>query len=95
MSDPFPDYFAVLAYAKVNDLEIAWEHSPPFRKWSRRLPPDEFEVREVLHTRKGPTLVGLFSKEFVRAERRENQERLSAKREAWHQSGGRRLRTRT
>jgi hypothetical protein len=53
MSDPFRDYFAVLAYAKVNDLEIAWEHSPPFRKWSRRLPPDEFEVREVLHTRKG------------------------------------------
>jgi hypothetical protein len=34
MSDPFPDYFAVLAYAKVNDLEIAWEHSPPFRKWT-------------------------------------------------------------
>jgi hypothetical protein len=57
-----------------------WKHSPPFRKWSRRLPPEQFEIREVLQTRKGPTLVGLFSKDFVRAERRENQGRLAATR---------------
>ena len=89
MGDPFADYFAVLAYAKTNDLEIAWEHSPPFRKWQHKLPSDAFEIRDVLHTRKGPTRVGLFAKEFVRAERREIRERVAAQREAWRQRGGR------
>jgi len=91
MSDPFADYFAVLAYAKTNDLEIAWEHSPPFRKWQRKLQPGAFEIRDVPHTRKGPTRVGLFAKEFVRAERRENRERFAAQREAWRRRGGRGL----
>jgi hypothetical protein len=90
-SDPFKDYTAVQEYAQANDLEVVWEHSLPFRKWRRRLSPEQFEVREVLHTRKGPTHVGLFSKEFVRAERRENQERLAATRDTWRLRGGRRI----
>jgi hypothetical protein len=90
-SDPFPDYSAVLGYAKANDLEITWEHSPAFQKWQRKLAPEQFEVREVLHTRKGPTHVGLFAKALVRAERVANRERFAAQREAWRQRGGRRL----
>jgi hypothetical protein len=89
-SDPFPDYFAVQAHAEANDLEVAWEGSPVFRKWRRKLSPGQFEVRAVLRTHKGPTRVGLFSKEFVRAEWRENQERLAAKREARQRNGWRR-----
>jgi hypothetical protein len=54
-----------------------------FIEWRRRLPPEQFEVREVCFTHaRGPTHVGLFSKELVRAERRENQERL------WGTRGG-------
>jgi hypothetical protein len=74
-SNLFEDHSAVQEYAQTNDLEVVWKHSPPFRKWSRRLPPEQFEIREVLCTRKGPTHVGLFSKKFVRAEWRETQER--------------------
>ena len=88
--DPFRDHLAVQGYAQANDLEVAWAGSPVFRKWQRKLSPGQFEVRAVLHTHKGPTNVGLFSKEFVRAEWRENQERLAAKREAWRRNGWRR-----
>lgn len=89
-SDPFEDYSAVQEYAEANDLEVAWEGSTVFRKWQRKLAPEQFEVRPVLHTNKGPTHVGLFAKELVRAEWRENQERLAAKREARRQRGDRR-----
>jgi len=88
MSDPFPDHLAVQTYAEANDLEIAWEHSTTFRKWQRRLSPEQFEIRPVLRTNKGPTHVGLFAKEFIRAEWREKGERLAAKHEAWRQRGG-------
>ena len=89
-SDPFNGYSAVQEYAQANDLEVVWEGSAVFRKWQRKLAPEQFEVRSVLRTNKGPTHVGLFAKEFVRAERRENHERLAAKRKAWRQRGGRR-----
>jgi hypothetical protein len=88
-SDPFRDHVAVQEYAEAYDLEVAWESSTTFRKWQRKLSAEQFEVRAVLRTHKGPTRVGLFSKELIRAEWRENQERLAAKRDARQRSGGR------
>ncbi len=91
-SDAFTDYSAVLAYAKAGGFEIVWEHSPGFAKWQRKLAPEQFEIHEVLHTRKGPTHVGLYAKALVRAERIMNQKRFAAQREARRQRGGRQLR---
>jgi hypothetical protein len=84
-SNPFRDHVAVQEHAGAHDLEVAWEGSTTFRKWRRKLSPEQFEVHAVLRTHKGPTRVGLFSKELIRTEWRENQ-----KRDAWRQRGGRR-----
>ena len=59
-SNPFEDYSAVQEYAQANDLEVASRAPTVFRVRQRKLAPEQFEVRPVLRTNKGPTHVGLF-----------------------------------
>jgi hypothetical protein len=73
----FADHVEVQEYAERNGLDYAWAATPLFEKRKRTLPPDEFEVRPV-RTKRGVTMVGLFSKAVARAEREADAPRRDA-----------------
>ena len=64
----FKDHIEVQEYAERNGLDYTWAGTKLFAKLERTLPPDQFEVRPV-RTRRGITIVGLFSAGITRAER--------------------------
>jgi hypothetical protein len=83
-AEPFKDHVEVHEYAERNGLDYAWAGTALFERRRRTLPADQFEVRPV-RTRKGITMVGLFSKAIARAEREAdapNRERLAKARMA-------------
>jgi hypothetical protein len=69
MGDPaeFKDHVEMLEYADRNDLDYAWQNTALFEKRRRTMPPGQFEVRPV-RTKRGVTMVGLFSAAITRAE---------------------------
>jgi hypothetical protein len=72
-------------YAARNGLDYAWEGTALFNKRKRGLAPDQYVIRPV-HTRKGTTMVMLFSKAVARAEWEADaprQKQLAAKHRAW------------
>src|SRR5262245_42096109 len=70
MDDPaeFADHLAMQEYAERAGLDYTWAGTPLFEKRRRTLPPDQFRVRPV-RTKRGTTMVGLFSAAITRAER--------------------------
>src|SRR5947207_668444 len=95
MGDPaeFKDHVEMLEYADRNGLDYAWQNTALFEKRRRTMPPDQFEVRSV-HTKRGVTMVGLYSAAITRAEREANapyREAVAAKRLARVARGERRL----
>jgi hypothetical protein len=78
----FADHIEMQAYAKRNGLDYVWSGTALFAKRTRTPPPDQFEVRAV-RTRRGVTMVGLFSAAITRAEREADapyREAMAAKR---------------
>jgi hypothetical protein len=78
----FKDHIEMRDYAERNGLDYAWSGMALFDKRRRTLPPDQFEVRPV-RTKRGTTMVGLFSKAITRAEREADapyREAMAAKR---------------
>jgi hypothetical protein len=78
----FANHIEMQEYAERNGLDYAWSGTPLFAKRKRTLPPDQFEVRAV-RTRRGITMVGLFSAAITRAEREADapyREAIAAKR---------------
>jgi len=55
-------------YAERNGLDYTWSGTALYAKRKRTLPANQFEVRAV-RTRRGITMVGLFSASITRAER--------------------------
>jgi hypothetical protein len=55
-------------FAERNGLDYAWAGTALFEKRRRTLPPDQFNTRPV-RTKRGITMVGLFSAAITRAER--------------------------
>ena len=81
----FTDHAQVHAYAEAYDLDLAWEGTAQFNKRRRYLPPAQYVLHPV-KTRRGVTMVMLYSKAIHRAEieaDRPRQERLAAKRAIW------------
>jgi hypothetical protein len=69
-------------FAEVNGLDYAWAGTALFEKRRRTLPPDQFSTRPV-RTKRGITVVGLFSAAITRVERDANapyREAMAAKR---------------
>jgi hypothetical protein len=66
---PFPNHAAALEYAELNGLNLVWAGTTAFEKRQRALSSDQFQVRPV-HTRKGITMAGLFSKEITSGAKR-------------------------
>ena len=64
---PFKDQTEVHEYARANGLEYVWQGTISFEKRQQTLSPDQFQVWAV-NTRKGITMVGLFSKAITEAE---------------------------
>ena len=92
----FKDHLEMQEYAERNGLDYTWERTPLFEKRRRMLPPDHLEVRPV-RTKRGITMVGLFSKEITRAEREADapyREAMAAKRLARISRAERRMRAR-
>jgi hypothetical protein len=92
----FKDHLEMQEYAERNGLDYTWERTPLFEKRRRMLPPDRLEVRPV-RTKRGITMVGLFSKEITRAEREADapyREAMAAKRLARISRAERRMRAR-
>lgn len=69
MGDPaeFKGHVEMLEYADRNGLDYAWQNTALFEKRRRTMPPGQFEVRPV-RTKRGVTMVGLFSAAITRAE---------------------------
>ena len=81
-TEPFEGSFAMYEYANARDLDYAWQNTALFEKRRRTLPSDQFEVRPV-RTKRGVTMVGLFSAAITRAEREADapyREAMAAKR---------------
>ena len=81
-AEPFESDFAMYQYANARDLDYAWQNTALFEKRRRTLPPDQFEVRPV-RTKRGVTMVGLFSAAITRAEQEADapyREAMAAKR---------------
>jgi hypothetical protein len=92
----FKDHLEMQEYAERNGLDYTWERTPLFEKRRRMLPPDRLEVRPV-RTKRGITMVGLFSKEITRAEQEADapyREAMAAKRLARISRAERRMRAR-
>jgi hypothetical protein len=64
----FKDHIEMQEHADRNGLDYAWQNTAFFEKRRRTLPPDQFHVRPV-RTKRGTTMVGLFSAAITRAER--------------------------
>ena len=64
----FADHIEMQEYAERNGLDYAWSGTALFAKRARTLPPDQFEMRAV-RTRRGITMVGLFSAQSGRLTR--------------------------
>jgi hypothetical protein len=64
----FKDHIEMQEYAERSGLDYTWAGTNLFAKRARTLPPDQFEVRPV-RTKRGITMVGLFSAAITRAER--------------------------
>jgi len=78
----FEDHIEMQEYAERNGLDFAWAGTALFEKRRRTLPPDQFKVQPVW-TKRGTTMVGLFSAAITRAEReadRPYREAIAAKR---------------
>ena len=78
----FKDHIEMQEYAEHNGLDYTWAGTKLFAKRERTLPPDQFEVRPV-RTKRGITMVGLFSAAITRAEREADapyREAMAAKR---------------
>ena len=63
----FEHHEAVDRYAEAHGLAYVWEGTAAFEKRKRELTPEQYQLMAV-HTRKGVTLVLMFSKEIARAE---------------------------
>jgi hypothetical protein len=84
MDDPvqFTDHIEMQEHAERNGLDYAWAGTALFAKRRRTLPPDQFQVRPV-RTKRGTTMVGLFSAAITKAEREADapyREAMAAKR---------------
>ena len=80
----FKDHIEMQEYAERSGLDYTWAGTNLFAKRERTLPPDQFEVRPV-RTKRGITMVGLFSAAITRAEREAHapyREAMAAKRRA-------------
>ena len=78
----FKDHIEMQEHADRNGLDYAWQNTALFEKRRRTLPPDQFHVRPV-RTKRGTTMVGLFSAAITRAEREADapyREAMAAKR---------------
>ena len=78
----FKDHIEMQEYAERSGLDYTWAGTKLFAKRERTLPPDQFEVRPV-RTKRGITMVGLFSAAITRAEREADapyREAMAAKR---------------
>jgi hypothetical protein len=64
----FKDHIEMQEHAERNGLDYAWAGTALFEKRRRTPPPDQFHVRPV-RTKRGTTMVGLFSAAITRAER--------------------------
>jgi len=64
----FKNHIEMQEYAERSGLDYTWAGTNLFAKRARTLPPDQFEVRPV-RTKRGITMVGLFSAAITRAER--------------------------
>jgi hypothetical protein len=89
----FANHLEMQEYAERHGLDYTWSGAPSFAKRKRTLPPDQFEVRAV-RTKRGITMVGLFSAAITRAEREADapyREAMAAKRLARIARNARRL----
>ena len=78
----FANHIEMQEYAERNGLDYTWSGTALFAKRKRTLPADQFDVRAV-RTRRGITMVGLFSAAITRAEREADapyREAMAAKR---------------
>ena len=78
----FKDHIEMQEYAERSGLDYTWAGTKLFAKRERTLPSDQFEVRPV-QTKRGITMVGLFSAAITRAEREADapyREAMAAKR---------------
>ena len=64
----FANHIQMQEYAERNGLDYTWSGTALYAKRKRTLPANQFEVRAV-RTRRGITMVGLFSASITRAER--------------------------
>jgi|SRR5262245_8905859 hypothetical protein len=89
----FADHMEMQEFAERNGLDYAWAGTALFEKRRRTLPPDQFNTRPV-RTKRGITMVGLFSAAITRAEREADapyREAMAAKRLAKMAQAERRL----
>lgn len=89
----FADHMEMQEFAERNGLDYAWAGTALFEKRRRTLPPDQFKTRRV-RTKRGITMVGLFSAAITRAEREADapyREAMAAKRLAKMAQAERRL----
>ena len=89
----FKDHIEMQEYAERSGLDYTWAGTSLFAKRERTLPPDQFEVRPV-RTKRGITMVGLFSAAITRAEREADapyREAMAAKRISRMMRAGRRM----
>jgi hypothetical protein len=89
----FKSHIEMQEYAEHSGLDYTWAGTNLFAKRARTLPPDQFEVRPV-RTKRGITMVGLFSAAITRAEREADapyREAMAAKRQARLSRAERRL----
>ena len=78
----FKNHIEMQEYAERSGLDYTWAGTNLFAKRARTLPPDQFQVRSV-RTKRGITMVGLFSAAITRAERKADapyREAMAAKR---------------
>jgi hypothetical protein len=78
----FANHIEMQEYTERNGLDYTWSRTALFAKRKRTLPADQFDVRAV-RTRRGITMVGLFSAAITRAEREADapyREAMAAKR---------------
>ena len=89
----FKDHIEMQEYAERSGLDYTWAGTNLFAKRARTLPPDQFAVRPV-RTKRGITMVGLFSAAITQAEREADapyREAMAAKRLARLSRAERRL----
>src|SRR5262245_30591754 len=89
----FKNHFEVQEYAERSGLDYTWMGTKLFAKRARTLPADQFEIRPV-RTKRGITMVGLFSAAITQAEREADapyREAMAAKRLARLSRAERRL----